>query len=118
MRKLFLLALFYFPQAAFAADCFISEYTRIGRDEGGQTIQIPAEPALGIKKVTYTTSTASAVFTSGTEFITVICNAVAHYEVDAAPVATADMPYLPADTFRTFAITQPSMKIAFYDGTS
>lgn len=99
------------------ATAVVRQYNRIGGDAGGHLVQIAEEPGTDLAAVTYTTSTQSAAFAVGTEFISFICDAKAHYVVGDNPTATANNLWVPADTVKTVQVT-PGQKIAFYDGTS
>ena len=118
MKRIIPVALLLFLDfPAFGATCKISEYTNLVVDTSGRTVPVAKEPAPVEQTVTYTTTTASAAFGAATKFIRVICDAKAHFKVASAPTATANSPYLAADSKEYFGVDAAD-KIAFYDGSS
>ena len=99
------------------ANAFISEYAETRKDESGDNVPVANEPAIAEQQVTFTTSNPSAAFQEGTKFVRVVCDAKAHFKISASPVATANSPYLPADSPEYFGVRK-ELKIAFYDGSS
>jgi len=100
------------------ATAFIREWRDTYRPSGSNDVPIVAEPAVTTQTVTYTTTTASAVFNADSRIIRVFADAAFHYEVGAAPTATASSMKHPAGVNLEFAVAGPLMKIAIYDGTS
>lgn len=115
MKKLFALLILFLSSPAFAADCFVSYYGYIGRSSDGRDVQVPREPAISTEKVTFTTtSTQSGPFPSGTQFVAVVCNAgVTHLAVGSNPTATTNHPYIAADLWFFFSVSQGGLRIAF-----
>lgn len=121
MRKLFsVIALLVLSAPTFAATCKVSEYRTLAQNANGDLIPVALEPAVTTQTVTYTTSAQSAAFNSATRFIRVVCDAKAHFTISTAGTnATANSPYLPADTPEYFGVSAgQSLIIDFYDGTS
>ncbi len=119
MKRLIFLSflLLFFAAPSFAATCKISEYTNMVVDTSGRTVPVAKEPAPVEQTVTYTSTNASAAFNAATKFIRVVCDAKAHFKVATSPTATANSPYLPADTPEYFGVDAAD-KIAFYDGST
>lgn len=118
MKRLLVLAFALCALPAFGATCVVTEHALLPRDRNGQLMQIPTFPPLTTPQaVTYTTSTASSAFQGTTRYIGFICTAKAHFEVAASPSATANDPWVPADTW-LFIQVPPGYEIAFYDGSS
>ena len=100
------------------AKAHISEYQNLTTDESGRVVAVPAEPAV-VQDVDYTTSTASAALAAGTRFVRIVCDAKAHFQFALAPTATADDPYVAADSPEYFGVPKGAdYKVAFYDGSS
>lgn len=122
--KHLLIALLLLCAAApsYAASCRVTEYRALALDSQGRELQIPLEPAVTSQIVTYTTATASAAFNSATRFVRIVCTAKAHYKFSTAgTAATANDPYVPADSPEYYGIqnsTTSPLKINFYDGSS
>lgn len=113
------LALLFMSAPAFAATCKISEYDRLPETAQGDDLPVAREPALVTQTVTYTTSTGSAVFNANTRYVRIVCDAKAHFVFSTAGTnATANSPYLPADTPEYFGLRQPGYLVEFYDGSS
>jgi hypothetical protein len=98
------------------ATLWIRQYTATGdagssRAAGAGKAQIAQEPGVDLTAVTYTTTTASAAFASGTTYIGIISDAAFHYVVAAAPVATTNALMVPADTLIYVGVTE-GQKIA------
>lgn len=115
MKKLLVLLALLFASPAFAADCFVSYYSYIGRSSDGRDIQVPQEPAISTEKVTFTiTSVQSGLFPATTQFVGVVCNApVTHFAVNGNPTATTNHPYVAADLWFFFSVAQSGLRIAF-----
>lgn len=98
---------------AFAAKCYVKEYSDIAQTVRGAA-QIAAEPALVDQTaVDFTAGHAESVaFNASTRFIRVWCDAQASYLVGAAPIATNAMSPLSASLPEYFAVTA-SQKISF-----
>ena len=120
MRKLTVLLALFLSVPAFGATCKISEYRTLTQDASGAMIPVALEPALTTQTVTYTTSAQSAAFNANTRFIRVVCDAKAHFRISTAGTnATANSPYLPADTPEYFGVGGTAgLVIDFYDGSS
>lgn len=120
MRKILVaIALLCFAAPSWAATCKISEYRRQPNDEGGQVTPVATEPGVTDQTVTYTASAASAAFNNSTHFVRIVCDAKAHFQFGTAPTATANDPYLPADSPEYFGVLPGgAMKVAFYDGST
>ncbi len=113
------LALLAFAAPSFAATCKISEYRKMPEDDGGEITPVALEPAITTQTVTYTTSTQSTAFNNSTHFVRIVCDAKAHFSFATSPTATANSPYLPADTPEYFGVTPGgAIEVAFYDGSS
>ncbi len=67
-------------------------------------IDVPVEPGTD-QTVTFTTTTPSAAFATGTGLITIIADAAFHYVVGASPVATTSNLKVPADMMLTMKVT-------------
>lgn len=87
----------------------ISEYGGYAHMNG--ISRAPAEPALAIQAVTFTTSTQSSAFGSNTRLVRVAVDGKAHYLVGTDPTATTDHMLIHANTTIEFAV-QPGHKIA------
>ncbi len=98
------------------ATLHITEFSTLPRDANGNTLLVGKMPA-PTQAVSYTSSAQSAAFASGTTFIRVIADEVAHLAFGANPTATANHPWIPADTAELFAVT-PAHKVAVYDGST
>ena len=87
---------------AWAANCFISEYTDV------VNVNIPAafeDGTVHTQTISYTAATDSSPFQSTTRFIRVICDAKAFFRISAAGTdPTTSSPYLPADTPEYFGV--------------
>lgn len=121
MKKLLLLVtLFAIASPAWAGSCKISEYRLVGVDSTGRSVPVAVEPAVTTQTVTYTTSSESAALNESTRFIRIVCDAKAHFTISAAGTnATANSPYLSADTPEYFGVQAgKDMIVDFYDGTS
>jgi hypothetical protein len=96
------------------------EFDDQGRSQGAHRIQVPMYPAVTRQVVSFTTSTATSnAFDGKTTMVGIIADAKAHFAVAAAPTATANSEWIPADTWLFFGVEPGSgLKIAFYDGTS
>lgn len=98
------------------ATLWIREYANVpgvlqtdGVGEG--VVQVAQEPGTDQTPVTFTTTTASAAFGSGTSFIAIIASAAFHYVVATAPTATTNALKVPADTLIYLGV-KPGQKIA------
>ncbi len=65
---------------------------------GDGVVQVAQEPGTDQTPVSFTTTTASAAFAAGTQFIAIIGSAAFHYAVGANPTATTNSLKVPADT--------------------
>ena len=122
MKRIFLAAaLLLLSIPSLAATCKISEYVVIVTDPEGRWVPVAEEPALTTQTVTYTTSTQSAAFNASprTRFVRIVCDAKAHLVFGTNPTATANSPYVAADTPEYFGLALGgTWKVAFYDGSS
>lgn len=98
------------------AKAHIVEYGDLAKSGEGEVIPVGGR-TLATQAVTYSTSTQSTAFKSQTRFIRLICDAKAHFAFGDDPAATADSPYIVADTAEYFGV-DPNRKIALYDGSS
>jgi hypothetical protein len=106
---------------SFAATCKISEYRVIIKDQAEVQVMVAQEPAVTTQTVTYTSSAQSAVFNEGTSFVRIICDAKAHFVFGTNPTATANSPYVAADSAEYFGLPRnaaDTLKVAFYDGST
>lgn len=71
------------------ATLYITEYSALARDAGGQSTVVAKEPAVTTQTVTYTTTTASAAFNAETAYVRIVSSADGHILFGATPVATA-----------------------------
>lgn len=99
----------------------IEEYADLARDSEGNVVPVGQQPPITTQTVTYTTANASSALNKKTRFVRIICDAKAHYNFTTT--ATASHPYVPADAAEYFGldegfVTQNSVTISFYDGTS
>lgn len=120
-RLLLTFGLLVLSAPGFAATCKISEYSQMVSDEQGRTVPVALEDgSTTTQNVTYTTDTDSSAFASSTRFIRIVCDAKAHFVFGTGTItATANSPYLSADTPEYFAVLPgASLKVSFYDGTS
>lgn len=120
MKKVIIgLACLILSSQAYSATCKISEYDTLATDSAGREIPVAKEPSIAVQTVTYTTSTASAVFNSATRYVRIVCDAKAHFNFTSGSAnATANSPYLAADTPEYFGVRGPGFRVEFYDGTS
>lgn len=98
------------------ATLWIRQYTETGdagspRSAGAGKAQIAHEPGTDLTAVTFTTSTQSAAFATGTKYIGIIGSAAFHYVVGANPTATTNALKVPADTLLFIGVTE-GQKIA------
>jgi len=119
MNKLLAVLLCMVALPAFGATCKISEYSQQIEDDSGEVTPVAREPAVTVQTVTYTTTTQSTAFNNSTHFVRIVCDAKAHFEFGTNPTATANDPYVAADTVEYFGVTPgASIEVAFYDGSS
>ena len=111
------LALLLLASSSWGATCVVTEHNYLPTDWSSRAMQVPWFPGVTEQVVTYTTSTASANFNSQTKYIGFICSAKAHFALAVSATATANNPWVPADTWMFIAIDTGD-EIAFYDGTS
>lgn len=116
MRYLAILAALLLASGAQAATCSIVEYGQLKLDASNRIAQI-AGAVITTQVVTYTVSAQSTAFNSQTRYIRIICTAKAHYTMSTNPTATANHPWVPADSAEYIGVV-PADEIAFYDGTS
>jgi hypothetical protein len=110
---------------AFAATCKISEYANMVIHANGRIVPVAQEPSLTTQSVTYDASMASAAFNAATGFVRIVCDAKAHFIFTSAGTnATADHPYLSANTAEYFGIQRvapgqsQALTVEFYDGST
>lgn len=119
MKRLILILSLFVAAPAWSATCKIGEYSNLVVDANGRIVPVAQEPSDDDQSVTYTTSSQSTVLEDETIFIRIICDAKAHFQFGANPTATANDPYVAADTAEYFGVTRGAdLKVAFYDGSS
>ena len=94
------------------ATAYVNEYAGVGIFPPGAVGQALMEPENTTNNVTFTTSTASAAFGTGTRFIAFTVDAAAHYQIAAAPTATTSTYKIAANVEYVRAVN-PGDKIAF-----
>lgn len=97
------------------ATLWIREYSQTGdagssRSVGAGKAQIAQEPGTD-QTVSFTTTTQSSAFATGTTYIGIIGSAAFHYVVGSNPTATTSNLKVPADTLIYVGVTQ-GQKIA------
>lgn len=93
------------------ASLYITEFQASGNSKSGAQLQVGHQPAVAMQKLTFSTSTQSAVFEERTLFVRLHTDADCHVVFGADPTATTNhMPML-ADSTEYFSIT-PSQKLA------
>lgn len=118
MKKLIAVLAFLISAPVWAGTCTVTEFLRLPVDPTGYPMNIATLPPIASQRVTYTTSTASAVFDSTSNFIRIQCDATAHFVVGATPTATNAAPRIAAGGVEYFFLSTRGVKIAFYDGVS
>jgi hypothetical protein len=93
------------------ATLWIREYSQAGSagspvSAGAGRAQIAQEPGTDQSPVTFTTSTQSAAFATGTAYIAITANADFHYVVAANPTATTNALKVAAGTMLYVGVTQ------------
>jgi len=97
-------------------DAWITEYSQLEFD-GGETAEVPPEPALVDQKISFTTATQCAAFDVSTRYVRIVVSAAAHVQFGVSPTATADMqPLEPGVEY--WRRTEGGHKISFYDGAT
>ena len=94
---------------------YISEYQGARQVEGGLA-QISQEPSVDQTPVSFTTSTQSAAFASGTKMIRVLSDANCHIVFGDSPVATVNNKKLIANNVEYFGVIE-GQKVAAIVGT-
>ena len=97
------------------ANAYIAEFQSLAQDAQGTRLPIAPLAPLTEQIIAYTSAAASAAFDERTKYIRVIADAVAHFAVGEAPVATGNDPYMAADVAEYFAV-KGTHKMSFYDG--
>lgn len=96
------------------ATLWIREYSGVGAARPADTaydtvvpggVPVVQEPGTDQTPLSYTASTQSAAFATGTVYIAIISNSAFHYCVGASPVATTSMIYVPAGTLWCIGVT-------------
>jgi hypothetical protein len=105
------------------ATLWITEYANMGKDQNGKPVPVGEEPAVAVQTVTYTTATASTVFSGRTRFVRLIANADCHVRFSVAgTAATAGYTKLEADVAEYFGVQNgvgiTPLKVSAYDGSS
>lgn len=112
---------------ALGATCNVAEFPfALPVDANGNVVQIAtlSETDPVAQTVTYTTSTAATnAFDSATRMIRVTCDANAHIDLGATPVADTENLRIAAGATEYYnlipgQVSGGTLKIAFYDGTS
>jgi hypothetical protein len=86
------------------ADIYITEFQASGNSVSGAQLQVGVQPAVAMQKVSFTTSTQSALFDARTVFIRLHPTADCHVIVGTSPTATTNhMPML-ADSTEYFGV--------------
>ena len=88
------------------ATMIITEYGNIGVTGHGWQIPIPSEPAIAEQTLTFTTTTQSAEFSSGTAYVRIVADADCHVRFGSDPTATTSHQPLAADTEYFRAVRQ------------
>ena len=99
------------------ANLYITEFRSVAHDATGLPIPVGDTPRLANQKVSFTTSTQSAVFNQQTSLIRLISDADCHIAFGDNPTATASQMFVKANTAEYFGV-RPGDKLAVYDGTS
>lgn len=99
------------------AEAYIAEFSKMRQDQSGNLIPCPEYPPIATQKVSFTASAQSNVFNAKTQYIRVVCDANAHYVIDASPTATANDPLLPSLNTEFMGV-RSDQRIAFYDGVT
>jgi hypothetical protein len=92
---------------------YITEYSKLARDEDGHIIQAGQEPALARQFITFTaTAGASAAFNNSTRFVRISCDSAAFLTFGLTPVAvTAQDTPVAASTAEFFGVL-PGQKVS------
>ncbi len=94
------------------ASLYLTEFQASGNAESGAQLQVGVQPAVAMQKITFTTSTQSAVFDERTRFVRLHCDADCHVVFGTDPTATTNhMPML-ADSTEYFGVVQSGLKLA------
>lgn len=88
------------------ADLYITEFQASGNSKSGAQLQVGHQPAVAMQKVSFVTSTQSAVFEERTMFVRLHPTADCHIVFGENPTATTNhMPML-ADSTEYFSVSQ------------